>query len=188
VSDHGRVAVLSMRNFGSATPVMLKAVAEIVAAEAEAENLTTVFIPHHAPEGVGGDIKLANQVAAVFEASRFSIVDPIPLAAELKAITSEAEWVVTMRYHQLVFALSQGIPAVGISVNPYTHAKLCGAFEQMKLDPIVTSLEQAPERLSVLLGLAKSRRSEFIAAAREFSEREIAASFAPYQYVADLMK
>jgi polysaccharide pyruvyl transferase WcaK-like protein len=176
-----------MRDFGSATPPSLNALAHVVAKCANEESLGTIFIPHHAPGGVGGDIKLARQVAHNFERSELVILDPIPLASELKAITAEANWVVTMRYHQLVFALSLGIPAVGVSVNPYTHAKLSGAFEQMNLAPLVLPLEQAPERLEAQLAEAKRCRERFAEAARSFGERELPASLAPYEHVAELL-
>jgi polysaccharide pyruvyl transferase WcaK-like protein len=187
VESAGAFMALSMRDFGSATPLQLRARASTVSRLAGLEGLSTVFIPHHAPNGTGGDIRLARAIASEFPEERFSLVDPILLASELKAVTSHAQWVVTMRYHQLVFALSLGIPSVGVSVNAYTDAKLRGAFEQLNLDPLVVPLKEAPDELERATIEARRRKDAFIEAAQSFREREREASLAPYELAASLL-
>ncbi|MFP3442352.1 hypothetical protein R0K18_31935, partial [Pantoea sp. SIMBA_133] len=50
-------------------------------------NVNTVFIPHHAPRGTEGDIKLAHNIEHLWPDEKFHLVDPIPLASSLKALT-----------------------------------------------------------------------------------------------------
>lgn len=186
IADHsGRFACLSMRKFAGATDEQLRALADAVSALATADSANVVFIPHHAPGGTGHDIRLAEAVAEAFPTGMLRIVNPILLASELKAITRDSQWVVTMRYHQLVFALSLGLPVVGVSVDEYTRAKLRGAFEQFNLEPEVIDLGDAPAALPAAVQRVTGQRAQFAAAAQELRTREEAASLAPYKLAAE---
>jgi len=161
---------VSMRYFGKADDNNLFELATAVSQMANSQGLNTVFIPHHAPGGDQGDIKLANAVSHAWNEDRpLTVTKPIPMASELKALTAESTWVVTMRYHQLIFALSTGVPAIGVYVNEYTEAKLRGAFEQFDLEPKVLSISEAKEKLSNLVESALQDRENFINAAKNAS-------------------
>jgi polysaccharide pyruvyl transferase WcaK-like protein len=176
---------VSMRYFGDANQENLLALSEVVSAIARKQGLKTIFIPHHAPNGKGGDIKLAKSIAHLWpEDKPLIVIEPIPMASPLKALTSSSEWVVTMRYHQLIFALSTGVPAVGVYVNEYTQAKLRGAFEQFDLDPILVSIDDVKDQLCQLVELATNRRNTFKKAAERLMTRDQDISMAPYKKIA----
>lgn len=167
---------VSMRYFGEADDSNLLELATAVSQLASDQGLNTVFIPHHAPVGNQGDIKLAKTVSHVWRKDRpLTVTEPIPMASQLKALTTKGEWVVTMRYHQLIFALSTGVPAVGVYVNEYTKAKLRGAFEQFNLEPKVVSITTAKDKLATLVESALQDKENFINAAKNISlvEKEL---------------
>jgi polysaccharide pyruvyl transferase WcaK-like protein len=175
---------VSMRYFGDANQENLLELSEAISDTASRQGLKTIFIPHHASGGKGGDIKLANSIVHKWSAdSPLIIMDPIPMASPLKALTFNSEWVVTMRYHQLIFALSTGVSAVGVYVNEYTQAKLRGAFEQFDLEPILVSINDARSKLPNLVEQAKSRRDAFQRAAELVTVREKDISMAAYKKI-----
>ena len=177
---------VSMRYFGEADDNNLFALATAVSLLASNQGLNTIFIPHHAPGGDQGDIKLAKTVSHAWSEDRpLVITDPIPMASQLKALTAEAEWVVTMRYHQLIFALSTGVPVVGVYVNEYTKAKLRGAFEQFDLEPKVVSITTAKEKLAILVESALQDKENFINAAQNTSVVEKELSMKAYLLAAN---
>jgi polysaccharide pyruvyl transferase WcaK-like protein len=181
----GPFACVSMRKFGPMDDQDVLRVAGCIHAVTVKENVDTIFIPHHAPGGVGGDIKLAHNIKHVWADEKFSIVDPIPLASALKALTADAKLVITMRYHQLIFALSMGVPAVGIYVDEYTQAKLSGAFEALGLKPLVTSVYEVEGQLQSLVDAALGQRADFQSAAETISGEARTVNEQPYRMISD---
>ncbi len=60
-------------------------------------------------------------------------------SATSAALARGAELVISSRYHPVVFAVSGGVPSIGIPVDDYTTTKLTGAlgnFGQTSLLPI----------------------------------------------------
>lgn len=158
-------ACVSMRKFAGMNDKAVLRVATAIERVLSSHKVRTVFIPHHAPGGTEGDIKLAHKIKHVWSHTDFHLVDPIPLASSLKALTVDSEFVVSMRYHQLIFAVSRGIPAVGIYVDEYTEAKLRGSFEALGLKPLVTSIDEIEKNLDSLVQEALDCRELFESAA-----------------------
>lgn len=178
-------ACIAMRKFGDMDDSDVLRVASSIERTIQKRGLNTVFIPHHAPKGTKGDIKLANDIKHLWAAKAFHVVNPIPRASELKALTSESKLVVSMRYHQLIFALSIGVPAVGIYVDEYTRAKLTGSFESFGLKPLLTSIYAVEGNLEALVVEACNMRGEFQAAASKI-QKEKSISERPYRMLAGL--
>ncbi|QSP93680.1 polysaccharide pyruvyl transferase family protein [Marinobacter salinisoli] len=178
-------ACISMRKFGGMNDADVLHAAKAIEQVVRKAGVNTVFIPHHAPRGTEGDIKLGNNVSHLWPEDQFHLVDPIPLASELKALTADSQFVVSMRYHQLIFALSIGIPAVGIYVDQYTQAKLTGAFEAIGLEPMVTSVKEIDENLQALVDKALEARDKFEAAAQRIQSKERHTSLRPYYLLKD---
>ena len=173
----------SMRKFGDANDSLLDILSQEVAKINTNKGVNTVFIPHHSPNG-GGDTALINQRSHYFQSDLdLTIVDPIELAAPLKALTSEGSWTVSMRYHQIVFALSTGVPVVGIYVNEYTQAKLRGAFEQFGLEPKLLAIDEVNGKLEPLIEQAISEKSLFHSAAEKCATDSLTDSMKPYRLV-----
>lgn len=179
-------ACIAMRKFGGMDDSDVLRVASSIEQAVRIHDLNAVFIPHHAPRGIDGDIKLANNIKHLWPPETFHLVDPIPLASELKALTADSEFVISMRYHQLVFALSIGVPAVGIYVDEYTRAKLTGSFEALGLKPLVTSINNVETELDALVAEACNSRDEFEAAARRIQQDEKSISEQPYNMLAGI--
>lgn len=144
----------------------------------------TVFIPHHAPDGTQGDIKLAKAIRHLWQEGQFTLVDRVPIASSLKALTADSQFVISMRYHQLIFALSTGIPAVGIYADEYTKAKLRGSFEALGLKPLLTSTEEVERDLEGLVQQALDAAREFKAAERIHGEAQ-QSNEPPYRMLAE---
>lgn len=179
-------ACVSMRKFGGMDDADVLRIASTIQKAVGARELKTVFIPHHAPHGTEGDIKLARNIEHLWPNNDFHLVNPIPLASELKALTADSSFVVSMRYHQLIFALSIGIPAVGIFIDEYTQAKLTGAFEALGLKPRVTSIQEVENNLERLIAEACNATDEFQAAARNIQLEDRSVSERPYELLADI--
>ncbi len=175
---------LSMRYFGAANDNNLNDLAATIARITNDENMNTIFIPHHAPGGNAGDVELANSISNLWgnDHSLF-ITNPIPLAGSLKALTSGSEWVVTMRYHQLIFALSTGVPSVGVFVNEYTEAKLRGAFEQFNIEPALVSIDEAKTKLEDLIAKVTANKKLFEDAAENLANYEETINLKPYKSI-----
>ncbi|MHA7808371.1 MAG: polysaccharide pyruvyl transferase family protein [Marinobacter adhaerens] len=179
-------ACVSMRKFGGMDDNAVLRVATAIEKALSSHNVNTVFIPHHAPRGTEGDIKLAHNIEHLWPDEKFHLVDPIPLASSLKALTVDSQFVVSMRYHQLIFALSTGVPAVGIYVNEYTEAKLRGSFESLGLKPLVTSIEDVENKLEPLVKEALESRALFEAAALRVQGDAKVLSERPYRMLAEV--
>lgn len=166
MKELGDSMAVSLRDFGSADHQRLLQVGRCLNRLALQYKLSIVFIPHHSPEG-GGDTAIGQELKERWLGGRrFKLLHPIPLASELKAITADCKLVITMRYHQLIFALSTGVPAVGIYVNEYTKAKLNGAFEQFKLTPCTLAVEEVEEKLPRLVKELPMKKGIFLEASR----------------------
>ncbi|WP_317848196.1 polysaccharide pyruvyl transferase family protein [Marinobacter sp. F4216] len=186
ISDEQKhFACVSMRKFGGMNDDDVLHVAKAIERVTQANGVKTVYIPHHAPGGVKGDIELGKNISHLWPKGQFHMVDPIPLASELKALTADSQFVVSMRYHQLIFALSIGIPAVGVYVDQYTQAKLTGAFEAMGLEPFVTSVENIDNDLEALVAKAIAAQETFEAAAQKIQSQERASNLRPYYLLSD---
>lgn len=174
LATHKPLMGLSLRKFGRSTDKQLYELSAAVHKLSTKQNLNTVFIPHHSPQG-RGDSEIAERVRGIWSGnSRFIALSPIPRASALKALTRECEWVITMRYHQLIFALSTGVPAVGVYVDEYTRAKLNGAFEQFDLEARIVAIENASEQLENMVVQALDERDLFQSAARKAKENSLA--------------
>jgi polysaccharide pyruvyl transferase WcaK-like protein len=181
VSERRPILGLSLRKLGGTNNQQLHTLCRGISRIVSEKRLNTIFIPHHAPHG-GGDIKLAEEAKYLWPADLpLTILNPIPRAKPLKALTADCDWVLTMRYHQLIFALSTGTPAIGIYTDQYTQAKLNGAFEQFNLPPRIMSIDEAPEKLQALVEQVLQERDMFQAAAANIHGAELKLNLRPYE-------
>jgi polysaccharide pyruvyl transferase WcaK-like protein len=179
---------LSLRKFSRVSDEQLTELCKAVSQLASKRKLSTLFIPHHSPQG-SGDSEIARQVCSIWSGvAPFIALSPIPQASALKALTSECEWVLTMRYHQLIFALSTGVPAIGVYVDEYTHAKLNGAFEQFGLEARIIPIENVSERLEKLVAQVISERVLFRTAARRIAEEALPGNLRAFELLKNLRR
>lgn len=188
VKNNNALVGLSLRGFRGVTAEQQEKLCQAIARITAKNNETCVFIPHHAPGGIHGDLEIARRVSSIWpDHNKLEILDPIPYASAVKELTSHCKWVVTMRYHQLIFSLSVGVPSVGIYVDEYTKAKLNGAFEQFNIKPILVSLRESPERIEQLIGSALSLKEQFIHAKNETMRNALEQNMKPYHVVNELL-
>jgi polysaccharide pyruvyl transferase WcaK-like protein len=103
--------------------------AQLLDGVAARTGLDIVFFAHFGstrPEEAVGDTIVHNRIRARMSAnaSVFRTTDS-PAAA---ALARGAALSISSRYHPAVFAVSAGVPAVGIAVDDYTTTKLTGAL------------------------------------------------------------
>jgi polysaccharide pyruvyl transferase WcaK-like protein len=117
-------------SFGSAhRRPALQAMAGQIDALAALLGAALVFVPH-----VGGaDVPAAHSDMVAGEALRASLRSPMHLLdlwepREVRWLVGRSAFVVSSRYHPIVFATAARVPAIGIHQDDYTRVKLTGAL------------------------------------------------------------
>ncbi|MBU1193715.1 MAG: polysaccharide pyruvyl transferase family protein [Proteobacteria bacterium] len=179
--EHKKLLGISLRNFQGVTHEHHEKLCRFLAIYARKANLSTVFIPHHAANNMG-DLDIARRVSHVWDAEApFLLLEPVPHASAVKALTQNCSLVVTMRYHQVVFSLSVGVPTIGIYVEEYTRAKLNGAFEQFGLKPLLFSInDTVHNNLESLIEEALQLKDVFKNAASVVGSASLEDNMKPY--------
>ena len=111
--------------------------AELLDDVALTSGLGIVFSGHFAPFSgePRGDEVMHELVRSAMEQP--SGVARVRDTAESAALARGASLVVSSRYHPVVFAVSGGVPAIGIPVDDYTTTKLTGALGNFGQDSVV---------------------------------------------------
>ncbi len=118
----------------------LDAFATLLDRTVAATGLRVVFVCHFGSilaEEIRGDAAVHHAVAERMSAP--VVHAPVGDAPSAAALARTAALVISSRYHPVVFAVSSGVPAVGISVDDYTSVKLNGAltnFGQWNVIPL----------------------------------------------------
>jgi polysaccharide pyruvyl transferase WcaK-like protein len=116
VGDHDREAVESR-------------IAELLDQVAENTDLEINFSPHFGSlraDDVRGDSAMHARVRSRMASASTEI--PATDAAASATLARSASLVISSRYHPAVFAVSAGVPTIGIAVDDYTTVKLTGAL------------------------------------------------------------
>lgn len=98
-------------------------------------GLPVRFVPHVGVIGddATGDVAVGMELRERLGESWFEVA-PLGPVADLVAEAAGAAAVVSTRYHPLVFALSAGVPCLGITADAYTSVKVRGALAHAGLD------------------------------------------------------
>ena len=100
----------------------------------EVSGLGVVLIPHMADTGSRDqDLAVHRQIAAAMRTDNVELAELLP-ASEAAALTAGAALVVSSRYHPAVFAAGAGVPAVSLSTDHYSDARLSGALRNWGLE------------------------------------------------------
>ncbi|MCS5736007.1 polysaccharide pyruvyl transferase family protein [Herbiconiux daphne] len=162
---------LSTHLAGHDRDAFVRAVAALLDDVLRESGLEVVFVAHFGslrPGEVRGDSVLhelvaaamagattaANAASATGQAGTAAPTAIVPTdSVSAAGIARGASLVVTSRYHPAVFAVSGGVPVVGIAVDDYTSVKLTGALGNFGQDAVLTIEE-------VLAGAAPARVRE----------------------------
>ena len=109
--------------------VFIERVAELLDAVVAHTGLSIRFIAHFSstdPAYSRGDTAMHESVAAAMASPTQSSITVD--TENCVRIARSASLVVSSRYHPIVFAVPNGVPAIGLSVDDYTHTKLSGAL------------------------------------------------------------
>jgi polysaccharide pyruvyl transferase WcaK-like protein/glycosyltransferase involved in cell wall biosynthesis len=118
----------------------------------------------------------AEDDAVALEALRTRLPPRVPVvvlggpteAGVLKGALAMARMVISCRYHGAVFALTQGVPAIGVAVSPEYEVKLSGAFAMFDAGRFLLPAGDVTEaRLGGLLDAIDSERDRLGAALRQ---------------------
>ncbi|MBF4572538.1 polysaccharide pyruvyl transferase family protein [Herbiconiux sp. VKM Ac-1786] len=123
---------------GASRDLFADAAARLLDEVALSTGLAIVFVAHFGSllaDEVRGDSVLHEAVAERMRVPSSAVVPPDSVAAA--GLARQASLVVTSRYHPAVFAVSGGVPTIGIAVDDYTTVKLTGALGNLGQDAVL---------------------------------------------------
>jgi polysaccharide pyruvyl transferase WcaK-like protein len=116
----------------------LVAMACCLDAFADRHAVQFVFIPHMV-QPVGGDVELGLRLKKQMRSDVY-LIDEMSSARAAKWAAAQCEFVITTRYHGLVFSLASGVPAMALYQDDYTKAKLAGPWDAYRCSSSLTRL------------------------------------------------
>lgn len=123
------VVSLSLHLGGAPRDAFVERMAELLDAVASTTGLQITFLAHFGSIHEGqsrGDSRLHDAVASAMSTPTTTVTPTT--ATDAAVLARGAELVITSRYHPAVFAVSGGVPTIGIPVDDYTTIKLTGAL------------------------------------------------------------
>lgn len=110
----------------------LSALLEQLTADALASGLDVLFVPNMIGAGYSDDRATFDLLAASWRPEHRDAVHVVRSALGprvTRALLADADFLVTTRYHPLVFAFAEGTACIGLSYDAYYDQKLLGASE-----------------------------------------------------------
>ncbi|GLK16053.1 polysaccharide pyruvyl transferase family protein [Herbiconiux flava] len=123
---------------GASRDLFADSAARLLDEVALSTGLAIVFVAHFGSllaDEVRGDSVLHQAVAERMRVPSSAVVPPDSVSAA--GLARQASLVLTSRYHPAVFAVSGGVPTVGIAVDEYTTVKLTGALGNLGQDAVL---------------------------------------------------
>lgn len=145
-------------------------VADLLDRIAAAGDLDVVMIPHMSrPGNRDMDMETHEDIRRRMQSNNVTVCGQFT-AEDAASLTMRAEFVVASRYHPIVFALSAGVPCLGLAVDYYGEVRLGGALANWGLGHTLRSLRHVvtPE-FNDYVDLLWTRRNDIRAYLRELS-------------------
>ncbi|MBV7433095.1 polysaccharide pyruvyl transferase family protein [Dermabacteraceae bacterium TAE3-ERU5] len=110
----------------------VRVMADLIDAVADTTGAAVEFVPHMAdPDTGGSDVQVHAKVAALMRNP--SVQRPIELARPSAQRTVNARYVVTTRFHPVVFSLASGCSVVPVTLGEYHFSRIDGALRNWGL-------------------------------------------------------
>lgn len=125
---------------------LLKAFAAELNRIAQHTGARLVLVPHLIQQADNvrlSDVAIHDRLAEFLDTTVPLTVLPLLTASQVKWLTSQADLVISMRYHPVVFGLAAGVPAFGVYTDTYTKTKIQGALAHAELENWSLPLELA---------------------------------------------
>lgn len=136
-------------------------------------DVDIVLLPHmgvlglEQQEGERNDVYGHDRIVHYSQSDRIRSLQMIS-ARELLAVTAEAEFTVSTRYHPVIFGPAVGVPAVGIVTSYYSAQRMRGALANFGMESFALPFETWPKLFGPrLMEAMQDRLGEFTAHARE---------------------
>jgi polysaccharide pyruvyl transferase WcaK-like protein len=155
-----------------------QAVADLLDHVVETTGLDVRFYAHFAsldPAESRGDTVMHDAVIARMSSARVATVDEGDSVAAAQ-LARGAALVVSSRYHPAVFAVSGGVPTIGIPVDDYTTTKLTGALGNFGQSGLVSAAQLVAGGAPAVASAVWNSRDEIRAAGLVIAETNRAAS------------
>lgn len=116
---------------------------------------TVLLVPHH-----GWDLEALRTLESVPNAK---LIDTTGwYGAQTKLLFSKCNTVIAGRYHAVVFAMTAGVPCVGMAGNHYSWIKQNGFAKQIEMEEMIVAPESVTDA-DLILGMATVERTAEVA-------------------------
>ena len=124
-----KYVVLSFPEYGGVeSPAELAtALKQLISDVKSVTKLKVVLVPHQG--SLDGAASVHDDAMTARLQGPGVLVAPLLVPSEVAALTGGAALSISARYHPAVFALSAGVPAIGVWLDDYTRRKITGALE-----------------------------------------------------------
>ncbi len=116
-------------------------------------GLRVVVVPNMTGDRYNDDRKTFDELSSSWIAdfgTRVAVLRTRERSRVVRAFVGRSQGMVSTRYHPIIFALSEGIGAAGLSYDPYYDQKLNGCFETFGVKPVVLGVgDSSPASLIV---------------------------------------
>jgi polysaccharide pyruvyl transferase WcaK-like protein len=99
----------------------------------ERYNATIVFVPMQYGD-IDDRIAESETIALMKRRENAFLLSGVHTDSEIKGLVGQMDFVIGFRYHFITFAVTSGVPAIGIYSNPYYSKKICGVLALMGLE------------------------------------------------------
>jgi len=146
---------------------------------ADSLGLEVVFVPFAVSDYADDRVAHYKVYARMHNKHRVHLIHQLYHPQALKTIVGQASLALGHGLHFCTFALSSGVPTIGLYKNPYYHAKLGGLFEtfgvrRYALDSRKLSADQLAERVSECYenraAIIRTLRAHYVEQARRWDE------------------
>lgn len=173
VPRDARLLVVSIRDWKQNSPRFAEEMAALCDEMAERHGLSTLFVPMQYP----ADLAIAERVAENMKTAAYRIKRELSVP-EMFSVLAEAEVLIGMRLHSLIYATTLAVPAMAIVYDPKISAFMESLCQPECIEASTFSKEEAGGKMERILKEHAKRKEEL--RARNAVLRQMAEENATY--------